>query len=76
MFIAHLSLSLISRCLNLASEVIRLVDGSSGRLEIYRDGVWGTVCDDGFATASAEVVCRSLGLSGGMIFKLHEYRYW
>jgi len=32
-----------------------------GRLEVYYNYVWGTVCHDRFTDASAGVVCRSLG---------------
>jgi deleted-in-malignant-brain-tumors protein 1 len=47
---------------------VRLVNGSgtsSGRLEIYHQGVWGTVCDDSFTNTNATVVCRMLGYTSG-----------
>ncbi|XP_019849189.1 PREDICTED: deleted in malignant brain tumors 1 protein-like [Amphimedon queenslandica] len=45
---------------------IRLVGGtysSYGRLEIYCNEQWGTVCDDSFGYIDARVACRQLGYS-------------
>ena len=52
---------------------LRLVRGtvsdrrfSSGRLEIFINGEWGTICDDYFDLTDAHVACKQLGYSGAV----------
>ncbi|NXR63202.1 MARCO protein, partial [Rhadina sibilatrix] len=44
------------------SNFVRIVGGERrGRVEIFHRGSWGTICDDGWTTREAGVVCRMLG---------------
>ncbi|XP_064388301.1 deleted in malignant brain tumors 1 protein-like isoform X2 [Halichondria panicea] len=40
----------------------------SGRLEIYINNQWGTVCDHGFERTEAERACKQLGLLGNLYY--------
>ena len=51
---------------------IRLIPPESGlefmgRLEVFHDNVWGTVCDDFFSTNEANVVCGMLNYTQGAL---------
>ncbi|XP_033746973.1 neurotrypsin-like [Pecten maximus] len=50
---------------------VRLVNGitpNEGRVEIYHDEEWGTICDDNFDEAEAHAVCEALGYRYGTPF--------
>ncbi|EDO39899.1 predicted protein [Nematostella vectensis] len=54
----------------------RLIGGSrpsEGRVEVFYNGAWGTVCDDLWDEADASVVCKSLGYPGARSFKTMAY---
>lgn len=55
----------------------RLVNGGSpsrGRVEVFFGGQWGTVCDDGFSTDEALVICRTCGY--GMVSAVRPRAYF
>ena len=41
---------------------------NAGRLEVFLNGRWGTVCSLGFDSVEADIVCRQLGFEGYVVF--------
>uniref|UniRef100_A0A7N6AVH6 SRCR domain-containing protein n=1 Tax=Anabas testudineus TaxID=64144 RepID=A0A7N6AVH6_ANATE len=61
----------------LGDGTIRLVNGHTacqGRVEIYYQGKWGTVCDDDWFLNNARVVCQQTGC--GIAVYAHTNAYF
>ena len=44
-------------------------DSREGRVEVFYNNQWGTICDDHFGRKEARVVCRSLGYDNTYVFQ-------
>ncbi len=50
---------------------MRLVNGPNsytGTVEVFYEGQFGTICDDGWDDTDADIVCRQVGYSGGTAY--------
>ncbi|XP_055363933.1 galectin-3-binding protein B-like isoform X2 [Betta splendens] len=57
----------ISLCAGEEEGFVRLAggqDSSEGRVEVFHNGAWGTVCDDNWDMNDAKVVCKQLRFPG------------
>lgn len=50
----------------LVQQDIRNASFTAGRLEIYMNSTWGSICADNFDMVDADVACRQLGYSGAL----------
>lgn len=56
--------------------MVRLRGGEyphEGRVEVYYDGQWGTVCDDHWGFREATVICRMLNYSSAVYAVRYAY---
>ena len=64
---------------NSSSPRVRLVAGRSsleGVVEVYHDGVWGTICANSWTDSNANVICKELNLGAVVESKIvHEDRF-
>lgn len=66
-------------CSAVKEGAVRLLGSSSrfeGRVEVYYQDRWGTICDHGWTNNDADVVCRQLGYGKAKTAIGNAYRYY
>lgn len=51
----------VSNCIHGELRLVNGITDTEGRIEVCINGVWGTVCDNGWNTINANVACNQLG---------------
>ena len=77
--ITHVYIELfLSGCFITAVRLGNSSVSNEGLLYVYRNGEWGTVCDDGFGMVEANVSCRTLGFQryASFNFKNRYFNYF
>ena len=64
---------LLIYCLDASIRIVGGTNGREGRVEIMYQGIWGTICDNGWDDIDATVVCREMGYSHGNAIRQAQF---